>query len=105
MIDEAKKRVLRYIGYGALVVLFGSYGYGLYHDFTPAYEASHPIQYDMVVYDSVGNEITVKDLNHTTRSQNYRILPGGVIMPLTPLDEEGLKIQEEDGCTACHDRK
>jgi len=34
-------------------------------------------------------------------SQNYRVA-GPVIVPLTDLDEEGLRIQAEQGCFACH---
>jgi len=34
-------------------------------------------------------------------NENYRVV-GPVIIPLTDLDEEGLLIQAEQGCSACH---
>ena len=98
-------KIPKYFGITFIVILLCGLGYGLWHDFTPEYEAAHPIQYDMVVYDEQGNETIIRDLEHTNRSQNYRILPGGVIMPLTQLDADGLKVQEEDGCIACHERR
>lgn len=86
----------------AVVIFVGmGIGYGLWHDFTPEYEASVPIQYDMIVYDANGNLTTVGDLKHGRGNQNY-IIQGDKVVALTPLNEEQMKIQEEQGCVACH---
>ena len=100
-------------------------GYGLYHDFTPEYEATHkygPPQYvydeendkiipwqegmeypTLIFEDEEGNVWTNLDepVKHGRKSTNFEI-QGNMVVPLTPLDEEGLKIQEEQGCVACH---
>lgn len=74
--------------------------YGLYHDFTEEYEASVPIQYDIIVYDNNGNEMIVNQ-GHEEKSRNY-VIQNGKVITLTELDKEQLKIQEEQGCTPCH---
>lgn len=38
-----------------------------------------------------------------TKSTNY-IFAGGKLITMTPLTEEQLKIQEEKGCVACHEK-
>jgi hypothetical protein len=98
----------RKIGTYGLIAIFlfvlGGNMYGIYHDFSPEYEASVPIQYEMIVYDQNGNETILKDTGHGMVSHNYRI-SGNKVIPLTPLDAEGMKIQQEQGCTPCHDAK
>ncbi len=86
---------------GIFLVCSIGVGYGLHHDFTPEYEASVPIQYDMLVYDANGNETILSDLSHNKHLRNFRI-EGNKVIALTPLSEEGLILQERDGCVACH---
>lgn len=83
-----------------MLTLFGGITYGIWHDFSPEYEASVPIQYEMIVMDANGNEIVVGEA-HSNRNKNF-VIQGNKVISLTPLNEEELKIQEEKGCIPCH---
>jgi len=54
--------------------------------------------------DSKGNQMILADTGHG-RGHNYVVSAGGKIIPLTILNEEQMKVQEEDGCTACHEAR
>lgn len=102
--SERNDNIGKYGLIGVFVFVALGLAYGLWHDFTPEYEASVPIQYEMVVYDSKGNEMILGDTGHG-RGQNYVVRADGKIVPLTKLNDEQMKIQEEDGCVACHEKK
>lgn len=46
----------------------------------------------------------MRDSGHDLKEMKYEVLPDGKIAPLTLLDENGMKIQREQGCgaTECH---
>jgi len=41
-------------------------------------------------------------VTNETQTKGKILIVGNKVVPTTELDEEGLKIQEEQGCTACH---
>ena len=111
---------------GIILVVACGIGYGLYHDFTPEYEATHKYGPPQWVYEEstdsirryqVGDDYPTEiytDANgsgHTLeewklasgggKSTNY-IISGTTVIALTKLNPEQMKIQEEDGCTPCH---
>ncbi len=71
---------MRYIITVFIVFLLLGFGYGIYKDFSPAEFNQTPIEHE----------------------QKYEVLPDGRIKPLTKLDKEGMKIQEQEGCAGCH---
>lgn len=107
------------------VVVIGL-AYGLWHDFTPEYEATHKYGPPQWVYDEATDTVRPykegddypeliftdeygrgysegewKMLEHGNKSQNF-VIQGNKVIALTPLNEEQLKIQKEQGCTPCH---
>jgi len=55
-------------------------------------------------------ELWIKNMNqsgHDLTAMNYKILPNGKIEPLTLLNEDGIKIQSEHGCSTieCHTKQ
>lgn len=98
--------------------------WGLWHDFTPEYEATHQYGPPQWVYDAesdtvrpyqegddyprlvfinpeTGEGMLEEEIRHLNKSRNF-IIQGNMVVALTALDEEGLKVQKEQGCIACH---
>lgn len=89
----------RDIGFIGLALVFGfCFGgvlYGLWHDFTPEYEATHQYGDPQYVYEEQN------EFRHAKESRNF-VIQGNKVVALTALDQEGLRIQDEQGCQACH---
>lgn len=120
-----RDNIPKFVGIGLILFLLSGLGYGLWHDFTPEYEATHKYGPPQYVYNEKTDTIhpykagdpypteifTDENGNgHTTaewanefrgRSKNY-IIKGNKIVALTKLNEKDMKIQEEKGCTPCH---
>jgi hypothetical protein len=123
---ERQKKIGTYLLIGLFAVVLGGNIYGIFHDFSEEYERTHKYGAPQWVYDEKTDKIrpykegdpypeliftdedgrgyTGDELGHSMQSQNYTI-SGNKIVPLTPLDAEGMKIQQEQGCNPCHEKK
>ena len=124
---EQQAKIGKYGLIGVFVFVAIGLGYGLWHDFTPEYEATHKYgppqwvyveetdsfrkyqegdEYPTEIYtDENGNGHTLEEWNLESgggKSTNY-IIQGNKVVALTKLTPEQMKIQEEQGCTACHE--
>lgn len=66
------------------------------------WEKKHPIGQEYI--NKEGQLLYTQYPDGTIKSQNYYIDPnqGFKVVPLTPLNEEQMKVQKEQGCKACH---
>jgi hypothetical protein len=123
--SERQAKIGKYGFIGIILFVAIGIGYGLYHDFTPEYEATHkygPPQwvyveetdsfkkwsgepYPTEIYtDENGSGHTLEEWdmkNGKVGSTNY-VIRGAKVVALTKLNPEQMKIQDEKGCTPCH---
>ncbi len=83
-----------------VTIILGGLVLGLFHDFT--WEEAFSVKSEYVL----NSDITQLERDRFTKGHERGMyFNGSKLVSMTQLNDDGLKIQKDDGCIACHEKR